>query len=165
MTDKAEIERRFWDALRSDMTLMLTCDGAEDGHSQPMTAQFDPQVPEGHGPIYFFTTRNNGLVKAMAAGARGTAHFAAKDHDLFACLHGNLVLDGDRLAIKRLWNPFVAAWFEKGEDDPELQLVRFDTESAEIWLNENSLFAGLKLLFGSDPKKDYRDKVAEVSLK
>ena len=27
--------------------------------------------------------------------------------------------------IDRLWNPFVAAWFE-GKDDPKLQLLRFD---------------------------------------
>ena len=38
------------------------------------------------------------------------------------------------------------------------------TGDAHVWLNENSLFAGVKILFGIDPKEDYRDKVAEVDL-
>ena len=44
-------------------------------------------------------------------------------------------------------------------------LLRFDAEKAEIWLNANSMFAGIKMLFGSDPEKDYKDKVAEVKLR
>jgi hypothetical protein len=39
-----------------------------------------------------------------------------------------------------------------------------DAEGAEIWLNESSVFAGAKLLLGVDPKKAYRDKVAQVRL-
>ncbi len=31
-------------------------------------------------------------------------------------------------------------------------------------LNENSLFAGVKMLLGADPKKDFADKVADVNL-
>ena len=58
----------------------------------------------------------------------------------------------------------MAAWYEGGKDDPKLALLRLDAESAQIWLNENSIFAGIKTLLGVDPKKDYMDKVAEVSL-
>ena len=58
----------------------------------------------------------------------------------------------------------VAAWYEGGKDDPKLQLLRFETEHAQIWLNENNLFAGVKLLLGRDPKKEYGGKTAEVRL-
>ena len=44
--------------------------------------------------------------------------------------------------------------------------MRFsDAEHAEIWLNESNLLAGVKLLLGVDPKKDYEDKVADVDLR
>ena len=66
--------------------------------------------------------------------------------------------------VDKLWNPFVAAWFEGGKDDPNLQLLRFEPERAQIWLNGSSLLAGMKMLLGADPKKEYADKVAEVSL-
>ncbi len=90
-------------------------------------------------------------------------HFVSKGHDLFAKVDGELSVDTDRAAIERLWNPFVAAWF-KSKDDPKIRLLRFDPREAQIWLNENSLFAGLKMLLGADPKKDYRDKVGKVEL-
>jgi hypothetical protein len=32
-------------------------------------------------------------------------------------------------------------------------------------LNESNLVAGVKMLLGADPKKDYRDKVGNVDLK
>jgi general stress protein 26 len=75
-----------------------------------------------------------------------------------------LAVDNDRAVIDRLWNRFVAAWYEQGKDDPKLVLLRFDPRQAEIWENEWSLVAGIKLLFGSDPKKDYADKTANVRL-
>jgi hypothetical protein len=33
-----------------------------------------------------------------------------------------------------------------------------------VWLSENHLLAGVKLLLGHDPKRDYRDKVADLPL-
>jgi general stress protein 26 len=73
-------------------------------------------------------------------------------------------VDNDRATIDRLWNGFVAAWFEGDKDDPKLTLLRFDAERAEIWLDASSMVAGIKMLLGVDPKQDYRDKVAEVEL-
>lgn len=158
----AEIEARFWKALKSDMTVMLGLAGGGDGHAQPMTAQLGEG--EGRGPIWFFTSSDVDLVRAMGAGAEATLHFASKGHDLFASLEGRLSPDDDRATIERLWNPFVAAWFEGGRDDPKLRLIRFDADHGQIWLNENSLFAGVRMLLGSDPKEEYRDRVAEVDL-
>jgi general stress protein 26 len=156
-----EMAARFWDALKSDRTAMLALTGVEEGHSQPMTAQ----LPEdGRGPIWFFTAKDTDLVRAMGTRHRAALHFASKDHELFASVHGELSLDNDRATIDRLWNRFVAAWFEGGKEDPKLQLVRLDPERGQIWLNEHSLVAGVKLLLGRDPKEEYAGKVAEVQL-
>lgn len=45
---------------------------------------------------------------------------------------------------------------------PKLALIRFEARSAKIWQNETSLWAGIKILFGADPKDDYKEKVADV---
>jgi general stress protein 26 len=165
MTNAAEIEAKFWKALKSDMTAMLGLSGVDDDHSQPMTAQLDDaQQQQTRGPIWFFTSKDVDLVKAMGTGHRAFISFSAKGHDLFASLQGELVPDNDRATIDRLWNRFVAAWYKGGKDDPKLQLIRFEPAHAQIWLNENNLFAGVKLLLGKDPKKDYRDKVADVHM-
>ncbi len=161
MPSQAEITEKFWKAVESDRTMMVSLTGVEDGLAQPMTAQLDDGKP---GPIYFFTAKDTDLVQDMGGRHRGNLHFASKGHDLFASIDGELVPDNDPATIDRLWNRFVAAWFEGGKDDPNLQLLRFEPDRAQIWLNEHSLFAGVKLLLGSDPKKDYADKTAQVRL-
>ena len=160
MADAAELEAKFWKALKSDRTLMLGLTGVEEGHSQPMTAQIEGD--EG-GPIWIFSAKGVDLVQAAGTGHRAMAHFASKDHDLFATVHGRLVPDNDRDMIERLWNPFVAAWFD-GKDDPKVTLLRFDPDHAEVWLNEHSLLTGVKMLLGRDPRKDTQDKVADLDL-
>ena len=162
MAKEGEIVEKFWKALRSDMTVMLGLDGVDEGHSRPMTAQMEGTSP--HGPVWFFSAKDTELVQALGDHHRGVAHFASKGHDLFATLHGVILLDDDRATIERLWSPFVSAWYEGGKEDPKLALLRFEPEKAQIWLNENSLFTGFKLLIGADPKSSYQDKVARVNL-
>ena len=114
------------------------------------------QVEDDRSPIWFFTARDTGIVQNLQRGSRAAATFASKGHDLFATMHGSLHLDNDRAVIDRLWNPFVAAWYKGGKDDPKLALLRFDAEHVEIWLDEFSIVAGVKMLLGVDPKTDYR---------
>ena len=75
-----------------------------------------------------------------------------------------MAISNDRVVIDRLWNGFTAAQYKGGKDDPDLCLMRFNPTDAEIWLDGSSLLAGLRVLFGSDPKEDYAGNVAKVSL-
>lgn len=166
MATPDELQRKFWKALGSDRTMMLGLDGVEDGHARPMTAQVEESSDgDAHGPIWFFTSRDNGVVQKLDQNNRAIATFVSKGHDLFATVHGSLSTTTDRAVIDRLWNPYAAAWYEDGKDDPKLVLLRFDAEQAEIWEDGSSLVAGVKALFGVDPKQDYKDKVAEVTLR
>jgi len=161
MSTPKELEAKFWKALKSDRTVMLGLEGHGDEHPRPMTAQIDGDK----GPIWFFTAKDTELAEELSGIEQALFTFASKDHDVFATVHGRLSLSNDRDMIERLWNRYVAAWFEGGKDDPNLALLRFDAEHAEIWLDETSLFAGIKMLLGADPKKEYQDKTAEVTLK
>jgi general stress protein 26 len=160
MSTEQTLEEKLWNALASDRTVMLGLDGVEDGHSRPMTAMVEGQ----HGPIWFFVGKPNAVVDNLSSSRRAIAAFSAKGHELFASIHGSLSVDQDREVIDRLWNPFIAAWFD-GKDDPKLVLLRFDPEHAEVWLNESNMLAGMKMLFGTDPRDDYKDKVGDVDLR
>ena len=159
MADTQQLEAKFWKALNHDRTLML---GATGIAPRPMTALAE----ENRAPLWLFTASDTELAQGLdgSRGKAAIATFAAKGHDLFASLSGTVVIDDDREVIDRLWNPFVAAWFEKGKEDPKLRLLRFDVADAHVWLNENTLLAGVKLLLGIDPKKSYRDKAGDVDL-
>lgn len=162
MTAPAELEAKFWKALKSDMTMMVGISGVEESHTRPMTAQLERD--EG-GPIWFFTSTDTDLVRLLNGNDRAIATFASKGHDLFATVHGTLRLDTDMAVMDRLWNKYVAAWYEGGKNDPKLALLRLDPDAAQIWGDASSLFAGIKIMLGMDPKEDYKDKVAKVNLR
>lgn len=161
MPTPAEMTADFWKALKSDRTVMLGLAAERELPPRPMTALIEG---DEDGPVWFFTAVDTDLGEAVDGPRSAMFTLTSKDHDLFATVHGRITPDLDREVVDRLWNPFVAAWYEGGKDDPKLALLRFDVEDAEIWLNGSSLVAGVKAVLGVDPKKDYRDKVAEVRL-
>jgi general stress protein 26 len=161
VTNETEIRDRFWKELKSERTLMLGVDGEPGGGMQPMTALIEE---DDGGPLWIFTSKESDLVRAVGGGKPAHATFTGKKHDLFANVTGRLSIDNNKTVIDRLWNPWVAAWFEDGKDDPKLCLLRFDAEHAKIWLNATPLGAAIEWLFRRDPKESYKDKVAEVSL-
>ena len=159
MTDATEIEEKFWQALKDDGIVMLGVDGVENGFARPMAAVID----EKRSPIWFFTSSDSAIVDKAGSGGTAIATFAAKGK-LYASIQGRLSVSQDRAMIDKLWNPGAAAWFEDGKDDPKIRLLRLDADNAEIWLDGSSLAAGVKSLLGIDPKEDYKDKQANVTL-
>lgn len=154
-----ELKEKFWKAVKSDRTMMVGLTGVDASHTRPMTGLLDGD----EGPIWFFSSKDAELVQQVSASRDAIATFVDKGHNLFACVHGRLSHEADRSMIDRLWNPFIAAWYD-GKDDPDIALLRFDPGEAEIWYDASSLMSAVKMLVGIDPKKDYRDNVAEVTL-
>lgn len=130
MTTGHELKEKFWDALDDSPFVMLGLAGVDEAHTQPMTAQFDDDIPNR---LFFYTSRDNRLVRAMTASHRAVLAFSSKGHDLFASVHGTLTRNDDRALIERFWSPVVSAWFKDGKDDPDLVLLELDLGAGEIW--------------------------------
>ena len=158
------LKKKFWKELDDSPFIMLGLKGVEDDRTRPMTAQID--VPEDGdkndgGQIYFFGSKSDGVGQAVTQSSRAVATFASKSHNLFAHIHGTLVPSDDRAVIDRLWNPFIASWYKDGKHDPDLQLLRFDTESADLWEatpGATMKAAALKALFDVDPGKRHSEE-------
>jgi general stress protein 26 len=168
---EVELKKLFWDELSDSPFVMLGLQDVEDSRTRPMTAQID--VPEDGdksdgGELYFFASRTEHLVTAMGRSHRAVATYAAKGHKLFAHIHGTLTLSNDRAVIDRLWNPVIASWYEDGKDDPDLALIRFDADEANIWKAETGATlkaAAMKALFDVDAGKQHRrDNRADIPL-
>lgn len=163
-----ELKALFWKELSGSPFMMLGLQGVEDSRTRPMTAQIDSEGDaDDGGTIYFFGSKTDGVGQDLTAPAKAVATYAAKGHDLFAHVHGTLRPVDDRAVVERLWNPIIASWYRDGKDDPDLQLIRFDAERAEIWKAEagSTLVAAVLKMFGRDPGKDHqRENVAEVAL-
>ena len=70
------LESKLWKAIKDDRTVMLALAGVEEGHSQPMTAQILHDEDE-RGPIWFFASKDNDLVKAIEHSHRAVVHFSS----------------------------------------------------------------------------------------
>ncbi|MEO8176513.1 MAG: pyridoxamine 5'-phosphate oxidase family protein [Sphingomicrobium sp.] len=166
-----ELADKFWKELGSSPFVMLGLAGVDDRFTRPMTAQVDGDGDgdgeDGARQIWFFAAKSEDLVKGLAKSSRAIATFAAKGHGLFASIHGKLVLDHDRAVIERLWNPMIASWYKDGKDDPDLALIRFDADRADVWEAHlgSTLKAALIRMIGRDPGKQHQDEHrAEVVL-
>lgn len=163
---RADLEEKLWDGLGSSSPfVMLGLEGVEDSRTRPMTVQIDDV--DGNKTIYFFADKRENLVEGLAQTKDAVATFASKGHDIFAHIHGRLVIDNDPAVIERLWNPMIAAWYEGGKDDPNLVLLRFDTSIANIWEAgglEHLKAAAIEAFGGNADRPDYDDKRADVAL-
>ena len=149
-----EVAEKFIDKLKSSPFVMIGLEGG-DQHHEPMTAQIDDDQPN---TLFFFAGRDN----RIAGGGRAMAQFASKGHDFFACLDGTVSRDDDRGQIDKLWNNAAEAYFPAGKDDPNLTLLRFDIDSAELWETDIALSGRLKMLFGGTIKPEESSSHAVV---
>ena len=158
MATSGELRDKFWKVLDAERTVRLCAEGVPP---RPMTAMRE----DGQGPVWLFTSIDTEMGQATESkqSLGAVLMLTSKGHELFASATGQLQQDNDPAMIDRLWNPFIAAWYS-GKDDPKLRLMRFDPEEAEVWENANSLFAGIKMLLGVDPKKDFKDQAKHVKL-
>ena len=148
-----EIAAKFLDKLKDSPFVTI---GLTDGqHSEPMTAQIDDDQPN---TLFFFAGKDN----RIAGGGQAMAQFVGKGHDFFACLAGHVSTDNDRQQIDKLWNNQVEAWFPEGKNDPNLTLLRFDINSAELWETDISLSGRVKMLFGGTIRSDESSSHAVV---
>jgi len=138
--EAAEVRRHMWKKMAKSPFVMVELMGSED-HAEPMTAILDP---DADGEFWFYTRRQN----RIAGGGRAMVHYAAKDHALFACIRGTLARETDPAVIDRYWSNMVEAWFEGGRNDPDLVMLRFTLDDAEIWEGDLSIGGKFKLLTG-----------------
>lgn len=127
--NRAEVETDLWKQIGDARQGMLGVMGAKPRHFQPMT----PNCEKDAGRLWFFIRKDAELYGALDGGREAMFIVQAKDYQ--ACIGGQLSPRQDRDVVERYWNPVIAAWFE-GKNDPNLGLLCFDCEDAEIWLNQ-----------------------------
>ncbi|TKD51759.1 pyridoxamine 5'-phosphate oxidase family protein [Sphingomonas baiyangensis] len=151
-----EIRERMWKEMGKSPFVMIGLVGSHE-HSEPMTAQLDP---DANGEFWFYTNRTNRIAK----GGEAMAQYVAKGHDLFACIHGTLTEETRPEIIDKYWSKQTEAWFEGGRNDPDLMMLRFELKDAEIWEGDQSLTGMFKMLTGQTIKPSEAGRHAEVSL-
>jgi general stress protein 26 len=161
MTKYRELTDAMWETLDDSPFVMVSLDGVDQSHAQPMTAQIDEDF---QNKFYFFSNKQNRLVDGLSQSNQCVVNIVGKGHGLFACVHGQLAIDTDRAIVDKLWSPIAATWYEHGKEDPDLVLLRFDLAHAEIWNASTGSFlkqlvAGLVLGSADEVSQDEVVKV------
>jgi general stress protein 26 len=152
----ADVRERMWEKLSKSPFVMVSLTGA-DQHAEPMTAILDEDV---EGKFWFYTRKDN----RAAPGGPAMAHFASKDHKVFACIRGNLTPETDQAIVDKYWSTMVEAWFDGGRNDPNLLMLRFELQDAEIWEGDESLMGKFKMLTGQKIKPEEAGRHVETAL-
>lgn len=97
-------------------------------HARPMAtseAEFD-------GTIWFLTYAETGKTHDIETEPEVLVTYSDNDNAWISVTGTGSILR-DREKVKELWSPAYKAWFPKGQDDPNIAIVKIDVENAEYW--------------------------------
>jgi general stress protein 26 len=103
-------------------------------HSRPMAFQ----ELDDTGNIWFFTRKTGVLGDEISVDDR--VNLSCGQSGQYLSISGRAAFLHDRAKTEELWNVLYRAWYPKGIDDPDLQLMRVTLDKAEHWESSNSVF-------------------------
>ncbi|MBU2959076.1 pyridoxamine 5'-phosphate oxidase family protein [Paracoccus sp. 1_MG-2023] len=134
MTEQHDNADKFWKRLDDVRSGMLGTTG--EARLIPMSHYADRE----QRVLWFITARDTELAKDLATGSKPGVHVVSDGGEgIYTRCHGRLSLTDDRAKLEELMGGVASAWFDKGEKDPDAQLVRMDLTEAEVWTTEGSL--------------------------
>ncbi len=118
-------------ALIKGIHICMMTTVAEDGSmdARPMAVQDKPF----DGTVWFLTRGSSGKVDEVQKDRHVTLSFAEPSDSKYITLKGKASVSGDRSKIHDLWNIMYKAWFPKGEDDPDIAVMRVDVSEGDYW--------------------------------
>lgn len=125
----AEKTAKLWTMIKDIRIAMMTSEDGDILRSRPMAASqsgFD-------GSLWFFTRASSAKVSEVEEDARVCVSYADPSGQNYVSVSGLARLVRDPQAIAEHWNEAVRVWFPKGQDDPEIALLRVEVQQAEYW--------------------------------
>jgi general stress protein 26 len=140
----SEGQKKISELINGIRIAMLTT-AARDGtmSSRPMAIQDKPF----NGTLWFLTRSTSEKIDEVKQDQHVTLTFAEPKDSKYLSLKGRASVNQDRAKIKELWNPLYKAWFPKGQDDPEISVLRVEVTEADFWeASSSKLIMGVKYL-------------------
>jgi general stress protein 26 len=110
------------------MFITNTRDDAQT-HTRPMMTI----ETEENGTIWFFTNVKSIKVDEVEREHEVHLTYAHPAKESYLDVWGTATVVTNRQQIKDKWSPIVKAWFPKGDDDPDLALLKVVPQSCYYW--------------------------------
>lgn len=103
-------------------------------HSIPMSRQ----EVDDQGNIWFLFSAESETYQHLQQNKEVSITFADVKAYEFVSVNGTGEISRDTARIEKYWNDFVAAWFEKGKEDPNIRILKITPAEAHYWDNKTN---------------------------
>jgi general stress protein 26 len=108
-------------------------------HSFPMyTVQ-----TECEGTIWFFTAFDAQRIKEIEYHQCINLSYSSAEKGIYVSIAGKAEFVKDKEKMNELWKPIFEGWFPRGQNDPDLSLLKIKMEDAFYWNEKNGHMASL----------------------
>ncbi|MFC3199348.1 pyridoxamine 5'-phosphate oxidase family protein [Parapedobacter deserti] len=116
--------------------------GTDYPHAVPMSRQ---EVDE-NGHIWFLFSSESETHKHLQHNNKASLLYSDVRNYKFLSINGTAEISQDQGRIDKYWSNMVAAWFEKGREDPHIRVLKVIPEDAHYWdTKSNKLVTLLKV--------------------
>ncbi|MBM1814318.1 pyridoxamine 5'-phosphate oxidase family protein [Pseudosulfitobacter pseudonitzschiae] len=136
-TPQSELKETFWDRI-GDINAGMLATPSDRARPMSHTLHDDDRTA-----LWFITAHGTDIADAAKKGSAATYLVACQHNKLYATVEGALDVVTDPKTLDDLWSPVADAWFEGGQEDPDVCLVRMKLSKAEVWATDG----GAKFLF------------------
>ncbi len=103
--------------------------GNDGATFRPMSAQ----EVDDEGNIWFFSDINSDKNREVQEDNLVQLIFSHPGKSSYMIVNGVAEISTDHKRIEELWSPAAKIWFEQGKDDPDISLIKVNTQSAYYW--------------------------------
>lgn len=127
---KHEGAKKLYELIKDVRVAMMTSvepDGSL--HSRPM---YSHKIDES-GDIWFFSRARTPKVAELEQDAQVNLAYADPSNENYVSVSGVAEIVRDRAKITEYWSEGLRTWFPKGQDDPDIALLRIHPSGGEYW--------------------------------
>ena len=116
------------------IAMMTTAEPDGSLRSRPMYTH----APEADGTLWFFSEKDSSKIDEVQQDRHINLGYANPDDNVYVAITGTAAVVTDPAKIKELWRESLRGWFPKGQDDPNIALLKVTIETGEFWDSPNA---------------------------
>lgn len=110
--------------------------GTSEGHLPLEVRPMSVQDVDAAGNLWFLSSRSSHQNRQISRHPQAQLLFSNPGASEFLSLQGRAFVTDSRPLKEKYWSALAKGWFPGGIDDPELTVLRFQTETGHYWDTE-----------------------------
>ncbi|MEO1849440.1 MAG: pyridoxamine 5'-phosphate oxidase family protein [Psychrobacter sp.] len=123
-------------------TMMTTRTSENHLHSCPMNTT---ETSIGAKEIWFIGHSPCETIDNIKNDPQVNLAYVSQDNKQYLSITGKAELVDDKDKLDELWSMTYNAYFEKGKEDPKVQLIKVVPHGAEYWANGNAITSAVRM--------------------